>query len=104
MTIQVNGDHNLVIHDEYRANIQTRLSETLNRFSEHITRLEIHFSDENGGKEGLGDKKCVLEARLGGLQPIAVKDNGKTYDLALNGAIAKLKSALDTRLGRLKEH
>jgi hypothetical protein len=28
----------------------------LSRFGDHITRIEAHFSDENGQKEGQNDK------------------------------------------------
>lgn len=104
MTIQVNSDHNLTIHDEFRTSIHTRLSEGLHRFSSHLTRLEVHFSDENGGKEGINDKKCVLEARLSGQPVVTVKDHGNTYDQALAGCIAKIKSALGHKMDKLKEH
>lgn len=104
MTIQVNSDHNLTIHDEFRTSIHTRLTDSLQRFSAHITRVEVHFSDENAGKEGVNDKKCVLEAKLSGQPVVAVKDNGNTYDLALIGCIAKMKSALGHKMDRLKEH
>jgi hypothetical protein len=52
MTIQLNSDNNLTLHEAFRAQLNTLLSEELNRFSGHITRLEVHFSDENGHKEG----------------------------------------------------
>lgn len=29
-----------------------------------ITRIEVHFGDENGEKFGKNDKRCLLEARL----------------------------------------
>jgi hypothetical protein len=31
---------------------------------EHITRIEVKFSDENSDRDSENDKRCVLEARL----------------------------------------
>ena len=66
--------------------------------------LEVHLSDENGSKDGIHDKKCLLEARLEGRQPIAVTALASTYELAVNSAIDKLKASLNTILGRLTDH
>ncbi|RYG00854.1 MAG: HPF/RaiA family ribosome-associated protein, partial [Chitinophagaceae bacterium] len=56
MTIQLNTDKNLTIHQEYEDKINTQITEALSRFSDLITRLEVHLSDENGSKDGLEDK------------------------------------------------
>ena len=104
MTIQINTDNNLNVHEAFKAQLDNLLSEELSRFSEHITRLEVHLSDENGNKDGINDKKCLLEARLEGRQPMAVTALADTYELAVNSAIDKLKTSLDTILGRLRNH
>jgi len=46
----------------------------------------------------------MLEARLEGMQPIAVTAHGDTIQAALKGALGKLKSSLDTTLGHLEKH
>lgn len=104
MTIQINTDNNLNVHEAFKAQLDNLLSEELSRFSEHITRLEVHLSDENGNKDGINDKRCLLETRLEGRQPMAVTALADTYELAVNSAIDKLKAALDTILGRLRNH
>ncbi|MDP4285546.1 MAG: HPF/RaiA family ribosome-associated protein [Bacteroidota bacterium] len=104
MTIQINTDKNLSVHKTFKAELDSLLSEELSRFSEHITRLEVHLSDENGNKQGLNDKQCIIEARLEGRQPIAVTDKANDYELAVSGAIKKLKTSLDTIVGKLKHH
>jgi len=104
MTIQLNTDKNISVHEAFGTKLNDLLSKELSRFSEHITRLEVHLSDENGSKEGLNDKKCLLEARLEGRQPIAVSGLANTYELAVNSAIDKLKASLDTILGRIRVH
>ena len=104
MTIQINTDNNLNVHEAFGNKLEDLLSEELSRFSEHITRLEVHLSDENGSKHGLNDKKCLLEARLAGKQPIVVKEEGNDYEQAVHGAIRKLKASLDTIMGKSKNH
>ncbi len=104
MTIQFNTDKNLSVHEAFGTKLDDILSDELSRFSEYITRLEVHLSDENGSKGGLNDKRCMLEARLKGKQPIAVTEQANTYDLAVTGAIDKLKTSLDTIVGRMSNH
>lgn len=76
------------------------------RFSAHITRVEVQLSDENGGKIGQLDQRCMLEARLEGRQPVAVKvtDHAATLEQAVQGAAQKLAHLLDSTMGRLHEH
>lgn len=104
MTIQINTDKNVQVHEAFETQLDDLLSEELSRFSEHITRLEVHLSDENGNKKGQDDKRCMIEARLEGRRPIAVTANANDYELAVSDAIEKLKSSLDTIEGRLKNH
>jgi hypothetical protein len=54
--------------------------------------------------EGRKDIRCLLEARIEGMQPIAVSDQSDDIEQAVSGAIHKIKSALDTILGRLQNH
>lgn len=104
MTIQFNADNNLTIHEEFRDKLKDMLTEELSRFSENITRLEVHLSDENGHKQGQNDKNCLLEARVEGRPPIAVKAGANNYELAVDAAVEKLKSSLDTVFDRLNNH
>jgi len=104
MTIQINTDKNLSMHEAFEAQLDAMLTDELSRFSEHITRLEVHLSDENGNKQGQNDKRCMIEARLEGRQPIAVTANANDYELAVSGAIEKLKASLDTIEGKLRNH
>jgi ribosome-associated translation inhibitor RaiA len=104
MTIQFNTDRNLTLHDEFRDKLSSQLIEKLSRFSDHITRLEVHLSDDNGSKNGQDNKSCLLEARVEGRPPVAVSANANNYEQAVDGAIHKIRSSLDTIFGRLKDH
>jgi len=95
--------------EELRASLTAQISEELKRFRRKISRLEVHLSDEDGLKNGLKDKRCMIEARLEGRQPIAVTNVANSFEQATNGAIDKLKTSLSTitgrseRIGRMKE-
>jgi len=104
MTIQINTDRNINGNEKLEAYFISSTEEALARFSEHITRIELHLSDENGTKEGPNNKRCLLEARLAGRPPIAVTHQADTIEQAYKGSMSKLKAALETILGKLKEH
>lgn len=102
MTIQLNADNHLHIHAEFADKLNGMLDSELSRFSDHISRLEVHMADENGSKEGPDDKRCMIEARLEGRQPIAVTAHGDSYELAASAAIDKLTASLDTVIGKMR--
>ncbi len=104
MTIQFNADNNLTVHESFRDKLDEMLNIELNRFDEFITRLEVHLSDENGGKPGQDDKKCLLEARVKGKDPIAVTAYAANYELAVADAAEKLKKALDKMVDKMQSH
>lgn len=104
MIIQFNTDNNITGSEELRVPLIELISTELDRFSQHITRLEVHLSDENGLKEGPNDIRCLLEARIEGRQPIAVTNNADTIEQAVDGALEKLTTSLNTIVGRLRNH
>ncbi|MDM8159600.1 HPF/RaiA family ribosome-associated protein [Labilibaculum sp. K2S] len=104
MKIQFNTDNNISLGEEQIDYFTSLISEEISRFSPQISRLEIHLSDEDGSKDGLNDKRCLIEARLEGMKPIAVSEHANTPEQSIFGAIEKLKTSLETLTGRLKNH
>ena len=104
MKIQLNTDTNIDGNESLAAQVGATVEQALARFSEHVTRVEVHLSDENGGKNGSHDQRCMLEARLEGRQPVAVSDHAATVDQAVHGAAQKLARLLDSTLARLHDH
>ena len=102
MKIQINTDNNVSGNESRNEALITLLSEGLSRFSDQISRIEVHLSDEDGNKDGLNDIRCMLEVRLEGRPPVAVTNHSSSSELAVKGAIEKLKNMLTTSLGRLK--
>lgn len=104
MTIQFNTDRNVSGNEAVTSPLKDMIADGLSRFSNQITRIEAHLSDENGDKDTGNDKRCVLEARIQGLNPIAVTNNANTHELAVEGAIEKLTRTIDKTLEKLSDH
>ena len=104
MQILFNTDKNVPGSESLIASSTALISEELSRYSKQITRVEVHFSDEDGNKEGFNDKRCMVEARLAGMKPIAVANHANTHEQAFSGAIDKLKTSLEKITGRLKDY
>jgi ribosome-associated translation inhibitor RaiA len=104
MQIQVNNDNYVEGGEELTRQVEGVVEGALRRFSDRITRVEVHLTDENGSQEfGDSDKRCVMEARLAGLQPITVIAEGSSLEQALDGAADKLEKTLKRTLGRLDD-
>jgi ribosome-associated translation inhibitor RaiA len=104
MKIQLNTDVHIEGTEALAAQVSATVEQALARFVEHVTRVEVHLSDENAGKSGQQDQRCMLEARLEGRQPVAVTEHAATLEQAVHGAAQKLAHLLDSRLGRLHDH
>jgi hypothetical protein len=101
MKIQINTDNHIEGSEELTEQTEAIVKSSLGHLSDHITRLELHLRNENNDKGGTHNKRCMMEARLKGHQPIAVTHEAKTIDQAVSGAVEKLKHSLDHTLGRL---
>jgi ribosome-associated translation inhibitor RaiA len=103
MKIQINTDNHITGREALAQQAEATVKSALGHLAEHITRIEVHLSDENGKKTGGRDKRCMMEARLEGHQPIAVTDESDSLDEAIAGAAEKLKRLLDHTLSRLND-
>ena len=104
MTIQVSTDHNIEGSERLNAHVKDVVTASLGRHTEHITRVDVHFSDENGNKAGTDDKKCVLEAHMECQQPVVATSHAGTTEQALELAIEKVKHSLETIIGKMRQH
>ena len=102
MQIQVNTDHNIEGGAGLVAYVSNVVEAALNLVSDHITRVEVHLSDETGSKSSPNNIRCVMEARLEGHQPIAVTHEASTVDEAVEGAANKLARRVDRVIERLR--
>lgn len=104
MQVQVNHDNRVRLTGETAARLSGVVEDALAKFADRITRVEMHLGDMNGGKGGQSDKRCMLEARMSHIQPIAVSHQAESLQLAIDGALEKLDHALSHALGKLETH
>jgi hypothetical protein len=103
MQIQINTDRHIEGRERLAAWATGVVEQALSRVSDRITRVEVHLSDENADRSGRQDKQCMMEARLGGRQPVAVTHQAASMDQAVNGAAEKLIGAIDSIIGRQRD-
>ncbi len=103
MQIQINSGSTIPMHAALSGLIEEELHRLLDRFDGHLTRIEVHLSDENGDKAGLQDKRCLLEARPKHHQSLAVTNDSADVQTAVSGAANKMQRLLETTFGRLSD-
>jgi ribosome-associated translation inhibitor RaiA len=103
MLVQTNTDRSIEGSQKLAGEVEAVVIDALSRFTDRITRVEVHLSDENSAKGGADDKRCMMEARLDGRPPTAVSHKAATLEEAIAGAADKLARNLDSTLGRLRD-
>jgi len=78
--------------------VREELASAIGRYEERITRVEVHLADDNSPqKEGPRDKRCLMEARPRGMDPLVAEDEGDDLYDVVRGAARKLERVLDRR-------
>ncbi|MDF0732826.1 HPF/RaiA family ribosome-associated protein [Pseudomonas entomophila] len=102
MQIQVNSSNHIQGNSRLNEWVRSTLESTLERYEDDLTRIEVHLRDESGDKPGPHDKRCQMEARPKGHQPISVTHTATSLDQAVDGAASKLNNALEHFYGKLR--
>ena len=89
-----------VSFDEGR--VEAEVEHAVGRFADRLTRVDVFLRDLNADKGGI-DKRCVLEARPRGLDPVAAEFEAAGAVDALVGAAGKLERLLAHRFGKLED-
>lgn len=100
MQILVNTDNAIEGHEKLIERVETITRDGLDRFSDRITRVELHLSDVNEENGGV-DKHCVMEVRPKGLQPVVTTDQAETVDQVARSVMHKMVHLLDSTFGKL---
>lgn len=101
MKIQLNTDNHIDGTQGLAHHVETTVSDALGRFSDQITRVEVHLSDESGPKNGGDDKRCLIEARITGRQPMVASHDAPSIHQAIDGAVERLVHAITSSFGKL---
>lgn len=101
MQIQINTDKNISGQHALVQSVEDVLRSDLSRFSDQITRIEVHLSDEDSSaKSSMTDKRCLLEVRFAGERPIAISEQAETIGEAVTGASQQMVNLLETELDK----
>lgn len=104
MQIQVNTDHNISGREALADQVKNDVQHALAHFAGHITRVEVHLTDENSDKKsGSDDMRCVMEARLEHHQPLAVSHRDATRHLAVGGSLDQLTRLVKKTIEKIRD-
>lgn len=102
MKIQFNTGRNIEGVESLETFVAEKINHAFKHFEDKITRIEVHLSDENADKGGTDDIQCKIEARVEGIQPVMVVSKNGSKEKAIDSAVDKMKSALNTVMGKMK--
>lgn len=100
MQIQINTDNTIDGGEQLIESVEATVRDAMDRFSDRLTRVEVHIRDVNADKGGR-DTRCGMEARARGLRPVQVDALEMDVDQAVREAARKLVRVLDTQFGKL---
>lgn len=103
MLIQLHTDVTLSHSEDLTGHVTARVEHALAHYASHISRVEVHLADDNGGKHGANDKRCTIEARVEGLKPLAASHHADSVHDAVEGAAKKLAHAVDHAIGKQRD-
>jgi ribosome-associated translation inhibitor RaiA len=103
MEVNVNTDNTIQRHSGLDERVRTLVEEAISRFGDHVRRVDVHLSNENKEKHEDGSNYCMMEALVSGYAPVVVHAHAENLQLSITGAVAKLKRALDSAIGRLND-
>jgi hypothetical protein len=100
MLIEVRTDGNIEGSEQLSDHVKAVVHAALDRFGDHVRRIDVHLSDEIGNKIGHDDKCCMIEARRDGREPIVVTHRETTMDQAIHRAVHSLKISIESAIGK----
>ncbi len=103
MEITVHTDHNIRGTDELTGRVEREVASALSRFSDRLTRVDVHLSDQSAGRATAGDIRCLVEARPERRPAVTVTDDADSVDAAVTGALHRLDHLLTTDEGRRQD-
>ena len=104
MQVQVHADDSIQGGESLAQWAQEEINAKLARLKEYVVHVEVFLTGVDALKTTGGPgKRCVLETRATGRPPIAVNAEAEKVKEAFSAAIEKLKRAVETDLGKLKD-
>ena len=102
MQIQTHTDNHIHGDQTLRGYVEEAVEHALGRFEDRITRVEVFLAEEHSQDKfhGDDDKRCVMEVRMGGLNPMSVRHHDSTVRESFEGAAAKMQHLIEKTIGK----
>ena len=75
MQINVNTDNTIDKHQGLDDHVESVVRSSIGRFGDHVTRVDVHLSNEVKEKKADGGQSCMMEARVSGYAPVVVHEH-----------------------------
>ena len=98
MQVLVRCDDPICGDAELIRRVEGVIAGTLERFGEHLSRVEVWLRDLNSERPGDPDKVCSLEARLADAPPVNVEHGAPTLAEAIHVATSKFEQLIERQL------
>lgn len=79
--------------DALGQHVNEQVEHALRNVRDHFTRVVVHVRDDNAGKSGANDKRCQIELRPAGADPLSVEDTGDDFFKVVTTTTKKLERA-----------
>jgi len=104
MQVRVDVDEHIDGSEELMTRVEGVVEGTLERYTERLTRVDVHLSQLTTHKHGERDMVCRMEAFASSvLKPISVDHQGMTMTEAIHAASAKLERAVHAALASARK-
>jgi ribosome-associated translation inhibitor RaiA len=98
MQIDVTTDNHVEGGEALVDHVQTVVKNSLARFGNRVTWVEVHLGNENSRKSG--GAWCGIHAKLAGLNTMNVDARADYLHVAIDAAANKLLHAIDHAIGK----
>lgn len=92
-------EHGIGLSADGRSYTIDRIEHALNTVREHVRKVMVYLSDENGPRGG-NDKKCRVTVTLDTGRPVVVESNGASVTGAVDGAADRAGEVVTEELHR----
>ena len=102
MQVLVNCDDPICCDSELIQRVEGVIAGKLERFGEHLSRVEVRLKDLHSDNPGDRDKVCSVEVRLAvGVAPVTIEQGAPTLAEAIHGAVMPARAAGGAPVARL---
>lgn len=103
MLIQINyGD--IQGSETIEQHIHEQVDKALGNLGEQVTRVEVHLRDDKQKRDAHNDKRCTMEVRLAGMEPLVVEDRGADIYAVISQAADKIKRIARREADKRQDH